>query len=154
VQKKIINRHKISCLSIAFLKLATIVVFLFSLAGCEEHEVGNTVLMNVTNNVGVSGYFGVCARATQQGSRVKCSTPQLITPGQNRIFVPPYETAYPFFVTLDEQVYACSPDVNGQEQQFFPLESIKNYTLMLVSFRVDGSQKKIAVQCGLAQNSI
>ncbi|MGD9152866.1 MAG: hypothetical protein PVG30_04315 [Gammaproteobacteria bacterium] len=103
------------------------------------------VLLNVVNKTGKAGYFGVCAQTVTPGGATLCSIPQKIQPGFNRIFVPNYKTAYPFFTTLDEKAYTCGSQANPQQQFFIPIA--KGTSTVVLNFITDKDGKKVAMDC-------
>ena len=107
------------------------------------------ISLNVINKTGKAGYFGVCAQPVNPGGATLCSIPQKIQPGFNRIFVPNYKVAYPFFTTLDEKVYTCGSKANPKQQFFIPIA--KGMRTLVLNFITDKDGKKVAMDCAIAQ---
>lgn len=112
-------------------------------AGCFASSYN--ILLNVINQTDKAGYFGVCAQPVSPGGATLCSIPQKIQPGFNRIFVPDYKTAYPFFTTLDEQAYTCGSKANPQQQIFVPMG--KGLRTVVLNFIADKNGNKVAMDC-------
>ena len=107
------------------------------------------ILLNVINKTGKAGYFGVCEQSVNPGGATLCSIPQKIQPGFNRIFVPNYKVAYPFFTTLDEKAYTCGSKANPTQQFFIPIA--KGMRTVVLNFITDDKDNKIAMDCTITQ---
>lgn len=106
-------------------------------------------LLNVNNKTGQAGYFGVCTQPVSPGGATLCSIPQEIQPGINRIFVPNYKEAYPFFTVLDEKAYTCGSKANPQQQLFVPVaEGMRTIEL---NFITDKDGNKVAMDCAITR---
>lgn len=106
-------------------------------------------LLNVINKTGQAGYFGVCTQSVSPGGATLCSIPQEIKPGFNRIFVPNYQEAYPFFTALDEKAYTCGSKANPQQQLFILItEGMRTIEL---NFITDNDGNKVAMDCAISR---
>lgn len=105
-------------------------------------------LVNVVNQTGQTGYFGICNGDTTTGKEVLCSIPQKLKQGDNRIFVPGLQKAYPFFTTLDEKAYACGARQEPTKQLFITLVG-GVHTIVFGSFLNDSNGNKVAISCGV-----
>ncbi len=129
--------------------------WIFFAMGCLPNQPydKNTLQINIVNNTEFPGFFGVCSAEVKPDGNTRCSIPQSISFGYNRIFVPPFEQLYPFFITLDELSFFCATDKNPNQQLFLTPAALQNYTLTLTSFNLDSDGNRLSVNCSLTRES-